>query len=99
MLLNGFPLFLPPEHSPRFGANRWAVLLNQSAVMTDAGYLARELRAIPPSKVEAMQRCLAGLRERFSYDQAPSERDAVATLVQRLLHPSAANALEAQCAE
>ena len=99
VLLRGFPLFLPQEKAPRFGANRWAVLLNQTAVMANPEHLARALAAIPRRKVEAMRRCLAGLRERFSFSRAPSERDAVATLVQRMLRPSAAHTLEAQCEE
>lgn len=87
VLMTGYPLFLPSEPAPRFGRNKWAVLLNQTELMLNDKYLERELRAISEPALEAMRGCLAKHAERMSYGTERSASDAVSTLVKHMLAP------------
>ena len=87
VLITEFPIFLPSE-PPRFGANAWAVLLNQTAVMTNDTYLGDELRAIAPSKRRAMRACLSRHAQGFSFEPEPHADDAVSRILRHVLLPN-----------
>ena len=62
------PYFIPEDDGPPlFGLRRWAVLLNQTAVMLDEQYVSRMLSAIDEQQLLRVRRELRKYAERMSY--------------------------------
>jgi len=77
--------WLPPDDGLSFGVRTWAVLLNQTAVMTSDTYLHRALDAISATQLRSMRAAVRPYLRRMSYDLAEASDDALALTVEHML--------------
>ena len=77
--------WLPADDEPVFGARRWAVLLNQTAVMTSDTYLRVALAAISDEKIAAMRAEMRPFLRRISYSATGADDDALAHTINHML--------------
>ena len=78
--------FLPADDGNGFGVRKWAVLLNQTAVMTNSTYLSAELNAISDAQIREMRAAVRPYLSRMRYDLAVSDDDALAHTVKHMLY-------------
>lgn len=76
-----------PANAPGFGVGTWAVLLNQTAVMTSATYLRDTLAAVSDEQIHSMRAVVRTYIRKISYDEPPhaTSNDALALTVDHML--------------
>jgi len=78
--------FLPRDEGDGFGVRTWAVLLNQTAVMTSDTYVDEALDAISSDQIAAMRAAVAGSLERITFFNEAADDDALAFVVDHMLN-------------
>ena len=84
--------FLPPHARDAFGAGPWAVVLNASEVVRRRpGWLAQQLRAIPPPQRASMRRTIAAIVPQILYPRRNVPAGNECTTASRLLRAALAS--------
>jgi len=89
-LLQAHAHLLPPDTALGFGVRQWALLINQTAVMTDDQHLAEALRAVTPAQKRAMRESMATAVRAAAFSLNESKRgdvvDGIVTHMLRRVH-------------
>jgi len=86
--------WLPPDDGASFGVRTWAVLLNQTAVMTEPTYVRDMLNAVSPEQVAAMRAAVAPYIAGFSYHPDNHAGDAISATVGHMLQRRSGSPVE-----
>ena len=82
-MLDSHAGWLPPDTSEGFGVRTWAVLLNQTAVMSSDTYLRDALASVTDEQLSAMRAAVRPYLAKMSYE--PATDDALELTVQHIL--------------